>query len=105
MFKKVDGEPRFLFMHSDGTWVIGDSVGDGAHHIKSGRATNSPTLAQAGGSMRLGVNSWRFLDENGEWVESYGEIDLTCEEWPVPRKRRKVTGDENGEWLEGDTNP
>ena len=92
-------------MHSDGTWVIGDSVGDGAHHIKSGRATNSPTLAQAGGSMRLGVNSWRFLDENGEWVESYGEIDLTCEEWPVPRKRRKVTGDENGEWLEGDTNP
>ena len=102
VFKKVDGEPRFLFVFSRGTWVIEDSVGAGAAHITSGRATNSPTLSQAGGSVKLGVESWRFVDENGDYAESGGTIDLTCEERSESRKRRDVTGEEEGEWLEGD---
>ena len=105
VFKKADGEPRFLFVR-DGTsnyaWAISDSIKYDGAFVISGRATNSPTSAVAGISVREGVNSWRFKDNKGKWVESYGDIAVTCA--LSSRVRREVNTDEaeEGEWLEGD---
>ena len=106
VFKKVDGQPRFLFVQernfNDCAWAISDAVKDNGAFIISGRATNSPTSAVAGISVREGVTSWRYR-ANGKWMESYGDISVSCEEWSVSRGRREVSSDETaGNWLEGD---
>ena len=105
VFKKVDGEPRFLFVSRFGTWMIADSVTSNfilhTFHITSGRGANSPTSALAGGSEKLGVNSWRFSYGNHKWTESNGDIDLKCKERADSRKRQEVGSNEKGEWVEG----
>ena len=74
-FKKVDGETRFLHVKEGQTvWAIRDSTTATGPWIKGGRATNSPSSPEAGGSVRLGVTRWRYSD-NG-WKE--GNISVTC---------------------------
>ena len=77
VFKKVDGELRFLFV-GDGTthWIIGSSITATGGFIYSGKATNSPTSPEAGPSNRLGWTNWVFADDGGNLVE--GDISVTC---------------------------
>ena len=75
VFKKVEGEPRVLFVkEGETTWSIRKSVTASEAHIKGGRATSSPTSPDAGPSDRDGVQRWRYRD--GEWKE--GVISITC---------------------------
>ena len=75
VFKKVDGETRFLLVKEGETvWSIRSSTTATVAWIQSGRATNSPSSPEAGGSVRLGVTRWRYSD-NG-WKE--GNISVTC---------------------------
>ena len=72
VFKKVDGETRFLIVGT--VWYIKRSTTGTGGWIKSGRGTNSPSSPKAGPSVRLGVTRWRYSD-NG-WKE--GNISVTC---------------------------
>ena len=77
VFKKVDGEQRFLYV-KEGTsyWSIRDSLNiTTSLSMKSGRATNSPTSPEAGPSDRYGVTRWRFWN-GANWVEA--DISLKC---------------------------
>ena len=65
VFKKVDGEERFLFVKK-GTWSIRSSLTASGAFIQSVRATNSPTSTEAG---------WKFWD-GSNWVQA--DISLTC---------------------------
>ena len=77
VFKKVDGEERFLLVKEEwNRWTIrGSLTGPGAF-IKSGRATISPTSPEAGPCDRNGTTKWLFKDLGNKWVE--GDISLTC---------------------------
>ena len=105
VFKKADGEPRFLFVR-DGTsnyaWAISDSIKNDGAFVISGRATNSPTSAVAGISEREGVKSWRFKDKKGKWVESNGDFAVTCALSSRARREVNIDEAEEGKWLEGD---
>ena len=75
VFKKVDGEERFLLVGEGKTqWAIRRSTTTNLAFIISGRATNSPTSPEAGPSDRFGVRRWRYWD--GGWKE--GDISVTC---------------------------
>ena len=57
VFKKIDGEERFLFVkEGTSTWSIRSSLTASEALIESGRATNSPTSTQAGLRLRDGSN-------------------------------------------------
>ena len=76
IFKKVDGETRFLLVaEGDTVWSITDSTTATGAWIQSGRATNSPSSPEAGPSVRLGGTRWRYWD-GIEWIE--GDISVTC---------------------------
>ena len=76
VFKKIDGEERFLFVkEGTTTWSIRRSLTASEALIESGRATNSPTSPEAGPSGRFGTTRWRFWD-GSNFVE--GDIRLTC---------------------------
>ena len=73
VFKKVDGELRFLLVEERSIgWYIRTAAGA---YTQSGRATNSPTSPEAGPSDKLGWTSWAFAYD-GSWVE--GDISVTC---------------------------
>ena len=76
VFKKVDGEQRFLMVSKAGrtTWSIRNSLNSTGCGIQSGRSTNSPASPEAGPSVREGVTKWRYGD--GSWIE--GDISVTC---------------------------
>jgi len=75
VFKKVDGETRFLLVKEGYTiWYISSSTTATGGWIQSGRATNSPSSPEAGPRVREGVTEWRYND-NG-WKE--GDISVTC---------------------------
>ena len=77
VFKKVDGETRFLLVREgETTWTIRSSTTATGAWIQSGRATNSPSSPEAGPSVRLGVTRWRYADGKGGWKE--GDISVTC---------------------------
>ena len=78
VFKKVDGETRFLIVKEGTTnWSIDDSTTETEVWIISGRATNSPASPEAGASVRLGVTRWRY-DDGSKWAE--GDISVTCQD-------------------------
>ena len=82
VFKKVDGETRFLIVaEGSTTWTIQKSTTDTSSWIRSGRATNSPSSPEAGPSVMSGVTRWRYWDS----VKSIeGDISVTClflEQW------------------------
>ena len=56
-------------------WSIRVSTNATSEYIVSGRTTNSPTSADAGPSVRLGVTRWRYY-KSGDWPE--GDISVTC---------------------------
>ena len=72
VFKKVDGEPRFLLV-KEGDWSIRSSTTATGGWIQSGRGTNSPSSPEAGPSVREGVTRWRYVPG---WKE--GDISVTC---------------------------
>ena len=76
VFKKVDGETRFLLV-AEGlvSWLISSSTTGTGGWIKSGRGTNSPSSPKAGPSVRLGVTRWQYA-RGGKFVE--GGISVTC---------------------------
>ena len=74
VFKKVDGEPRFLLVGKGSTvWTIRSSTTDTGAWIESGRATNSPSSPEAGSSVKSEVAKWRYVPG---WKE--GDISVTC---------------------------
>ena len=91
VFKKVDGEERFLFVKKEEIsrgflglekkgenirgWSIRKYLTSTKAYMKSGRATNSPTSTEAGPSDKYGTTRWRYRD-GGEWIE--GDINVTC---------------------------
>ena len=77
VFKKVDGEEKFLFVKEGiNSWSIRDSLSTTEYHITSGRATNAPSSPEAGPSDTYGTTRWRFKNPGGNLVE--GDISLTC---------------------------
>ena len=71
VFKKVDGEERFLLVQEGQTfWSIRKSLNASGALIKSGKATNSPTSTEAVWSYRNGSGS------GNDWIE--GDVSLTC---------------------------
>ena len=75
IFKKVDGETRFLSVKEGKTqWSIRSSTTATVAWIQSGRATNSPSSPEAGASVKMGVSRWRYWD--GKWTE--GDISVAC---------------------------
>ena len=76
VFKKVDGETRFLIVgEGSAVWIITPSTTSTAAWIISGRGTNSPSSPEAGPSDREEVTRWRYWD-GGKWAE--GDISVTC---------------------------
>ena len=76
VFKKVDGETKFLLVkEGKQNWIISSSTTGTTGPITSGRATNSPSSPEAGLSVRRGVTRWRYWDD-GKLVE--GDISVTC---------------------------
>ena len=76
VFKKVDGEPRFLLVPEKWCgWNITSSTTDKVAFIESARSTNSPAAPEAGPSVRLGWTGWRYYND-GKFVE--GDISVTC---------------------------
>jgi len=83
VFKKVDGETRFLFVpEGQIAWVIDSSIAatHAGSSIFSGRATNSPSSPEAGPSVRLGWTGWKYaLGRKGAWTGwKEGDISVTC---------------------------
>ena len=76
VFKKVDGEQKFLsVIEGWSNWRIQPFQTGTAAHIVSGRATNSPSSPEAGPSVREGMTRWRYWDGSSH-VE--GDISVTC---------------------------
>ena len=76
IFKKVDGETRFLFVLEGWTvWSIRSSTTATGAWIISGRGTNSPSSPEAGPSDSEEVTRWRYWD-GVKWAE--GDISVTC---------------------------
>ena len=73
IFKKVDGETRFLLVQGSTAWTIQSSTTATTSWIYSGRATNSPSSPKAGPSVREGVTRWRYAPGEKE-----GDISVTC---------------------------
>jgi len=78
VFKKVDGERRFLLVKEGRTtWAISSSTTGTGTWIESGRATNSPASPEAGPTVRLGRTRWKYWDSDSSgWKE--GDISVTC---------------------------
>jgi len=76
IFKKEDGGiERVLFVAKGySTWSIRTSTSSSGARIHGGRATDSPTMPEAGPSERLNQIGWMYSD-NG-WKE--GTISVTC---------------------------
>ena len=74
VFKKVDGEPRFLFVpETRVAWSIKSSTTAFSSLIRSGRGTNDPSSPQAAASVRTRAARWRYLPGKIE-----GDISVTC---------------------------
>ena len=70
VFKKVDGEPRFLSLkEGSSSWITSSSTTGTGAHIASRRATNSP--ASPGDTM------WAY-NIGGKFAQ--GDISVTCPE-------------------------
>ena len=83
VFKKVDGDPRFLLVAEGKTaWGIRSSTTDELVFISSGKATNSPSSSEAGSSVRFQQTRWKFADGGValEWSTDWreGDISITC---------------------------
>ena len=83
VFKKVDGDPRFLLVAEGKTaWGIRSSTTDELVFISSGKATNSPSSSEAGSSVRFQQKRWKFADGGValEWSTDWreGDISVTC---------------------------
>ena len=72
VFKKVNGETRFLYVESGLIhWVVSNDLtgqireGRNKWWIASGRGTNDPTLLAAGPSVRLNTTRWRYWAGSG----------------------------------------
>ena len=91
VFKKVDGETRYLFVKDGnsgtyGAWYVMDSttgdMGVGSKNkqfLRSGRGTNSPGSPFAGPSVRYGTSNWLYNDGGkpspGNWKEVPGRTN------------------------------
>ena len=83
VFKKVDGDPRFLLVAEGKTaWGIRSSTTDELVFISSGKATNSHSSSEAGSSVRFQQTRWKFADGGValEWSTDWreGDISVTC---------------------------
>ena len=76
IYKKVEGDELYLLMGRM-AWAISDSTNDTAFYMAGGRKTNTPTIPEAGGSVKDGVTRWRFANTKNELVE--GNISVTCD--------------------------
>ena len=78
VFKKVDGEPKFLLVAEGiSRWHIMWSTTANRSWIISGKATNSPSSPEAGASVKMGLNRWRYYDVGSvKWTE--GDISVSC---------------------------
>jgi len=77
VFKKVDGETRFLFVPEGfSNWSIKTSTTATGAVIQSGKATNSPSSPEAGPSVRFGQTRWEYSVSDNGWKE--GNISVTC---------------------------
>ena len=76
VYEKVGTVSRFLYVDNE-VWSIQDSTTVIGRRIKSGKATNSPAVAEAGASEKEGVERWRYWTGT-EWAE--GDITVTCVE-------------------------
>ena len=99
VFKKVDGEARFLYLERGLLhWVVSNDLtgqireGHNKWWIASGRGTNDPTLLAAGPSVRLNTTRWRYWDGSG-YKEQPG-INLTN---TMPQPQATATRDAK-EW-------
>ena len=77
IFKKEDGEiERVLFVKEGNTnWRIRTSTSSTGAMIKSGRATVSPTMPEAGPSERYNWAGWLYSVDD-KWI--VGTISVTC---------------------------
>ena len=77
VYKKDDGETRYLLVREGGTtWSITDSTTDTGGWIQSGRGTNSPSSSEAGPSVKKGVTGWRYWDGQNH---TEGDISVICQ--------------------------
>ena len=84
IYKKVEGDELYLLMGRV-AWAISDSINDTAFYMVGGRKTNTPTIPEAGGSVKDGVTRWRFANTENELVE--GNISVTCDSGINEKKR------------------
>ena len=77
IFKKEDGGiERVLFVKEGNTnWRIRTSTSSTGAWIESGRATDSPTMPEAGPSERLNMTGWEYWSGD-KWI--VGTISVTC---------------------------
>ena len=77
IFKKEDrGTEMFLYvLKGETVWAIGTSTSSTEGSIKSGKATNSPTMPEAGPSERFNQTGWDYW-AGDKWI--VGSISVTC---------------------------
>ena len=74
VYKLVNSEVNRYLLVKEGkiNWTIRRSINATTAFIRSGRGTNSPTSAEAGPSVRLGITRWRYYNSG-----SRKEADIT----------------------------
>ena len=81
IFKKEYGgiERVLLVLKRETVWSIRLSTSSSTQHdnstITSGRATDSPTMPEAGPNARFNQTGWEYWDED-KWI--VGSISVTC---------------------------
>ena len=72
VYKKFDGEPRYLFVQNAASnWAISESLDGQVNWMVSGSATNCPAQPEAAPSKRNKVNGWRYYNGTN-WKEVPG---------------------------------
>ena len=79
IFKKEDGGIERVLLVPNGitTWSIKTSTSSSGARITSGRATDSPTMPEAGPSEKMDKAGWVYWAED-KWI--VGSISVTCVE-------------------------
>ena len=80
VYSKTEGETRYLRVAEGNTgWGVSDELNGDGGFFASGRGTLSPGDPAAGASVRFGREGWRYVDSDGEWRDSRGQVTVTCD--------------------------
>ena len=79
VYRKEEGETRYLRMAEVKIgWRVTTTQEGTSSWLVSGRSTLSPGDPSAERSLEQEQEGWKYVDSDGEWQDSRGQITVTC---------------------------